>query len=122
MPFRSGLRRAHISVMDADPGAIELARRAASLRALAERLRAADLTRLARLAGDATWYGPTAGAFLLDCTTVVRLTAGAAGELARAAAHLEATAAAVSAAAAASRLAVGASTAAPRPAGAILRS
>ena len=84
--------------------------------------RAADLTRLARLAGDATWYGPTAGAFLLDCSTVVRLTAGAAGELARAAAHLEATAAAVSAAAAASRLAVGASTAAPRPAGPILRS
>ena len=49
----------------------------------------AQLGGLARLGGDATWYGPTAGAFLADCRTADLLIDEAVDGLRRAAIRLD---------------------------------
>ncbi len=75
--------------MDPVVEARELRRRARSLRRFAMLVEGAQLGSLARLGGDATWYGPTAGAFVADCRTVDRLVAGAVHDLRLAASRLD---------------------------------
>lgn len=75
--------------IDPNREARELRRRAASLRRCALVVEDALIGQLLRLAGDATWYGPTAGAFAEDCRTVDRLLAEAADDLRRAALRLD---------------------------------
>jgi hypothetical protein len=75
--------------MDPIVQARELRRRARSLRRFAAMVEGAQLGALARLAGDETWYGPTAGAFLEDCRTVDRLVEEAVDGLRRAATRLD---------------------------------
>jgi hypothetical protein len=75
--------------MDAVIEARERRRRAGTLRRFALLIAGAELGALARLAGDDTWYGPTAGAFLDDCRAVDRLVDGAVRDLRGAARRLE---------------------------------
>lgn len=75
--------------LDPNHEAAELRRRAVSLRRGAVVVEDALVGQLRRLAGDATWYGPTAGAFADDCRTVDRLLAEAADDLRRAALRLD---------------------------------
>ena len=74
---------------DATPSAAQLRSRASDLRRFATQIEASQLRALAGLAGDATWYGPTAGAFLADCRTVDRLVEEATDGLRRAATRLD---------------------------------
>ena len=69
--------------------AAELRRRASGLRRVSALVEDALLGHLARLAGDATWFGPTAGAFADDCRTVRQLLAETADDLRRAATRLD---------------------------------
>jgi hypothetical protein len=78
-----------MTALDPNRQAGELRRRASSLRRCAVLVEDALLGHLARLAGDATWYGPTAGAFADDCRTVGRLLSEAADDLRRAAIQLD---------------------------------
>ena len=75
--------------MDPVIEARELRRRARTLRRFAAMIEGAQLGALARLGGDDTWYGPTAGAFLDDCRTVDRLVHDAIDDLRQAARHLD---------------------------------
>ena len=72
-----------------DRQAAELRRRAAGLRRVAASVEDALLGHLARLAGDTTWFGPTAGAFADDCHRVARLLAESADDLRRVATRLD---------------------------------
>ena len=78
-----------MSALDTDRQAAELRRRASGLRRVAAVVEDALLGHLGRLAGDATWFGPTAGAFAEDCHTVGRLLAETADDLRRAATRLD---------------------------------
>ena len=78
-----------MSAPEPDRQAAELRRRASTLRRVAALVEDALLGHLARLAGDATWFGPTAGAFADDCRTVARLLAESADDLRRAATRLD---------------------------------
>ena len=78
--------------MDPVVEARELRRRARTLRRFAAMIEGAQLGALARLGGDGTWYGPTAGAFLEDCRTIDRLVHEALDGLRDAARRLDAQA------------------------------
>ena len=78
--------------MDPTVLARELRRRSRALGRFATQLDGAALGDLRRLGGDATWYGPTAGAFLDDGALVARLVGDSVAELRRAARRLEAEA------------------------------
>jgi len=75
--------------MDPIVQARELRRRARSLRRFAALVEGAQLDALTRLAGDETWYGPTAAAFLEDCRAIDRLIDDAVDGLRRAATRLD---------------------------------
>jgi hypothetical protein len=75
--------------MDPIVQARELQRRARSLRRFAAMVEGAQLGALARLAGDDTWYGPTAAAFQDDCRAIDRLVEEAVDGLRRAAVRLD---------------------------------
>jgi hypothetical protein len=81
---------------DADPDVLRA--RAHALRAMAARLDASVLYELVAAAGDDTWRGPTADAFVADARRGERVAADAAAELRAAARTLEATAAITAAA------------------------
>jgi hypothetical protein len=75
--------------MDPTVLARELRRRGRALLQFANALDRAGLRDLRRLGGDATWYGPTAGAFLDDAALVERLVVDGVTALRRAAHRLE---------------------------------
>lgn len=74
-------------MVDDDP--TELRRRAAALRDLARRIDGSALHDLGRLAGEATWRGPAAEAFLIAWRQRHQHLAAAAASLRRVAADLE---------------------------------
>jgi hypothetical protein len=75
--------------MDPTVLARELRRRGRALLQFANALDRAGLRDLRRLGGDATWYGPTAGAFLDDAALVERLVVDGVTALRHAAHRLE---------------------------------
>jgi hypothetical protein len=72
---------------DRDPEALRA--RARRLRRLAAQLQRSTIYELRRLAGDDTWRGPTADAFMLDATWAQRTLDTATTELVAAARLLE---------------------------------